>query len=133
MPDVVTDTHAFIWYLEDSPRLGPDARSAFEACDRGESVIYVPTICLVEIVYLQEKGRIPFDLKSALDAALQAGSTGLVPYFLSVDVVDALAQVSRAEVPDMPDRIIAATAVHLGVPLISRDRKLQLSDVQTIW
>lgn len=133
MPDLVTDTHALIWYLEDSPRLGPDARSAFEACDRGESVIYVPTICLVEIVYLQEKSRIPFDLKSALDAALQGGSTGLVPYFLSVDVVDALAQVSRAEVPDMPDRIIAATAVHLGVPLISRDRKLQLSNVQTIW
>ena len=133
MPDVVTDTHALIWYLEDSPQLGADAGSAFEACDRGESVIYVPTICLVEIVYLQEKGRIPFDLKSALDAALQAGSTGLVPYYLSVDVVDALAQVSRAEVPDMPDRIIAATAVHLGVPLISRDRKLQLSNVQTIW
>ena len=115
------------------PRLGADARSAFEACDRGESVIYVPTICLVEIVYLQEKGRIPSDLKSELDAALQAGSTGLVPYSLTLDVVDALAQISRAEVPDMPDRIIAATAVHLGLPLVSRDRKLQLSNVQTIW
>ncbi len=133
MPDVVTDTHALIWYLEDSPQLGADARSAFEACDRGESVIYVPTICLVEIVYLQEKGRIPSDLKSALDAALLAGSTGLVPHSLTLDVVDALAQVSRVEVPDMPDRIIAATAVHLGVPLVSRDRKLQLSNVQTIW
>jgi PIN domain nuclease of toxin-antitoxin system len=133
MPDVVTDTHALIWYLEDSPRLGPDARSAFEACDRGESVVYVPTICLMEIVYLQEKGRIPTDLKSALDAALQAGNTGLVPSSLTLEIVDALGQVSRAEVPDMPDRIIAATAVHLGVPLLSRDRKLQLSSVQTIW
>ena len=133
MPDVVTDTHALIWYLEDSPRLGADARSAFEACDRGESVIYVPTICLVEIVYLQEKGRIPTNLESALYDALQAGNTGLVPYSLTLDVVDALAKVPRAEVPDMPDRIIAATAVHLGVPLVSRDRKLQLSNVQTIW
>lgn len=133
MPDVVTDTHALIWYLEDSPRLGSDAGSAFEACDRGESVVYIPTICLVEIVYLQEKGRIPTDLKSALDAALQAGSTGLVPYSLTLDVVDALGQVPRAEVPDMPDRIIAATALNLGVPLISRDRKLQLSSMQTIW
>ena len=133
MPDVVTDTHALIWYLEDSPRLGPDARSAFEACDRGESVVYVPTICLVEIVYLQEKGRIPTDLKSALYDALQAGNTGLVPYSLTLEVVDALAKVPRADVPDMPDRIIAATAVHLGVPLISRDRKLQLSSVETIW
>jgi PIN domain nuclease of toxin-antitoxin system len=133
MPDVVTDTHALIWYLEDSPRLGSAARSAFEACDRGECVVYVPTICLVEIVYLQEKRRIPAALKSALDAALQAGNTGLVPSSLTLDIVDALVQVPRTEVPDMPDRIIAATAVHLGVPLISRDRKLQLSNVQTIW
>jgi PIN domain nuclease of toxin-antitoxin system len=133
MPDVVTDTHALIWYLEDSPRLGSAARSAFEACDRGECVVYVPTICLVEIIYLQEKGRIPTDLKSALDAALQAGNTGLVPSSLTRDIVDALVQVPRTEVPDMPGRIIAATAVHLGVPLISRDRKLQLSNVPTIW
>jgi predicted nucleic acid-binding protein len=33
----------------------------------------------------------------------------------------------------MPDRIIAATALHLGLPLISRDRKIQLSSVPTIW
>ena len=133
MPDVVTDTHALIWYLEDSPRLGPEARNAFEACDRGEGIVYVPTISLVEIVYLQEKGRIPTGLKSALDAALQAGNTGLVPHSLTLDIVDALVQVLRTEVPDMPDRIIAATAVHLGVSLISRDRKLQVSNVQTIW
>lgn len=130
--DVVTDTHALIWYLEDSPRLGSDARDAFEACDRGESVVYVPTICLVEIIYLQEKGRIPTDLKSELDAALMVGNTGLSPISLTLDIVDALLQVPRSEVPDMPDRIIAATAVHLGVPLISRDRKLLLSSVQTI-
>jgi len=42
-------------------------------------------------------------------------------------------QVSRAEVPDMPDRIIAATALHLGVPLISRDRRISLSAVATVW
>ena len=133
MPDVVTDTHGLIWYLEDSPRLGSAARSAFEACDRGESVVYVPTICLVELVYLQEKGRIPGDLLSALDAALQAGDTGLLPVSLTLEIVDALKQIPRAEVPDMPDRIIAATAIHHDVPLISRDRKLQSSNVHTIW
>ena len=33
----------------------------------------------------------------------------------------------------MPDRIIAATAQYLGLPLISRDRKIRLSAVETIW
>ncbi len=40
MPDVVTDTHGPIWYLEDSPRLGPAAGRAFDACDRGEIVAW---------------------------------------------------------------------------------------------
>jgi PIN domain nuclease of toxin-antitoxin system len=133
MPDVVTDTHGLIWYLEDSPLLGPGAREAFHACDRGEIVVYIPTICLVEIVYLQDKGRIPAELKMQLDAELQAGTSGLVLVDLTAEVANAVARVPRSEVPDMPDRIIAATALHLGLPLISRDRKIQLSGVNTIW
>ncbi len=133
MPDVVTDTHGLIWYLEDNPRLGPAADQAFDACDRGELTVYVPTICLVEIVYLQEKGRIPTDLKAQLDAELQAGTSGLVLADLTVEVAGAVSRVPRADVPDMPDRIVAATALHLGLPLISRNRKIQLTSVKTLW
>ena len=133
MRDAVTDTHGLIWYLEDSPRLGSDARAVFDACDRGKIVVYVPTICLVEITYLQEKGRIPVDLKAKLDTELQAGTTGLILASLTPEVADAVAHVPRSDVPDMPDRIIAATAVHLGLPLISRDRAIQLSAVETVW
>jgi PIN domain nuclease of toxin-antitoxin system len=65
--DVVTDTHALIWYLGNSPRLGSNAAACFSACDQGEIVVYVPTICVVEITYLQEKGRIRADLKAQLE------------------------------------------------------------------
>ena len=133
MPDAVTDTHGLIWYLEDSPRLGRAARDAFDACDQGESTIYVPTICLVEIIYLQEKGRIPADLKRKLDAELQAGISGLNLADLTPEIADAVARVPRAQVADMPDRIIAATALSLGLPLLSRDRAIQLSEITTIW
>jgi PIN domain nuclease of toxin-antitoxin system len=133
MPDAVTNTHGLIWYLEDSPRLGSDARAVFDACDRGESVIYVPTICLVEIIYLQEKGRIPADLKAQLDAALEAGTTGLILASLTAEVANAVAEVPRSDVPDMPDRIIAATALNLGLSLISRDRAIRLSAIRTVW
>ncbi|MDQ3705685.1 MAG: type II toxin-antitoxin system VapC family toxin [Chloroflexota bacterium] len=133
MPDAVTDTHGLVWYLEDDPRLGSAARAAFEACDRGEIAIYVPTICLVEIVYLQEKGRIAPTLKSLFDAVLQSGATRLVPTNLTVEIVDSLNRVSRTDIPDMPDRIIVATALHLGLRLISRDSKIQVTSVQTIW
>lgn len=133
MADAVTDTHGLIWYLEDSPRLSPAAREVFASCDRGSALIFVPTICLVEIVYLEEKGRIASTLRAQLAAHLQEGTSGLLWAPLTHEVAEALARVPRADVPDMPDRIIAATAIQLGLPLISRDHRIELSDVETIW
>jgi PIN domain nuclease of toxin-antitoxin system len=133
MSDAVTDTHALIWYLEDSPRLSPAANEMFERCDRGEIVINIPTICLIEIVYLQEKGRIREDLKTQLEAELLAGTSGLILADLTIQVVEALAKVPKDAVPDMPDRIIAATALHLGLPLISRDSRMPFAGVDLIW
>lgn len=133
MTDYVADTHALIWYLEDSPRLGSQARAAFDACDRGEIRIYVPTICLVEIVYLMEKGRILPEMKSMLDEELKSGESGLILADLNMEVVEQIANVLRDDIPDLPDRVIAATALALNLPLISRDRKIVLSGVDTIW
>ncbi|MGH9755379.1 MAG: type II toxin-antitoxin system VapC family toxin [Blastocatellia bacterium] len=133
MPDAVTDTHALIWYLENDPRLGPDAGLVFSDCDQGQAWVYVPTVCLVEIVYLQEKGRIPAHLKATFDAKLKAGRSGLKLADLTAEVVDAMAQTPRSEIPDMPDRIIAATALHLGLPLVSKDRQIRSSIITTIW
>jgi PIN domain nuclease of toxin-antitoxin system len=78
VPDYVTGTHALVWYLEDSPRLGNIARRVFDECERGEATIYVPAITLVEILYLQEKGRISADLKDRFDDVLTSGTSGLV-------------------------------------------------------
>ena len=133
MTDYVTDTHALIWYLENSPRLGSKARAAFEACDQGETTIYVPTICLVEMVYLIEEGRIPEKLMALLEEELRAGSSGLMLADLTADVAKAVEKVMRDDIPDLPDRIISATALSLKLPLITRDRKIQLSGLKTIW
>lgn len=133
MADAVTDTHGLIWYLEDSPRLSPAAREIFSACDDGSALVFVPTICLVEIVYLEEKGRIPSTLRAQLETHLREGRSGLVLAPLTHEVAAALRRVPRTDVPDMPDRIIAATDVHLHLPLISRDRRIEVSEVSTVW
>lgn len=45
-----------------------------------------------------------------------------------------LQTVSRSAVPDMPDRIILATARYLGPPLISRDEKIREAGiVPVVW
>jgi len=85
----------------------------------------------LSIIYLEEKGRIPGSLRKQLAAALQEGSSGLMLAPLTREVAEALAELPRSEVPDMPDRIIAATALQHGLPLISRDRMIMLSKVET--
>lgn len=45
----------------------------------------------------------------------------------------AIQQVDRRIIPDMPDRIIAATALYLQLPLVTCDSKIQQSNIQTIW
>lgn len=133
MPNAVTNTHALIWYLEGDARLGPDANQIYDECDRGRAIVYVPTMCLVEIVFLQEKGRIPSHLRAAFESKLKSGTSGLVIADMTMGVVDTLATIPRIEVPEMPDRIIAATARHLGLPLMSRDHEIRSSSITTIW
>jgi predicted nucleic acid-binding protein len=52
---------------------------------------------------------------------------------LTAAIVQAIRQVSRTEVPDMPDRVVAATAVYFDVPVISRDRRIRAARLKTIW
>ena len=61
------------------------------------------------------------------------GNTGMIVFDLTTGVVGALATIPRNSIPDLPDRIIAATALYLNLPLISRDSKIADSKVNTIW
>ena len=61
MARLVADTHALIWYLEASPRLSSSANAAIKAAFQAGEAVLVPTVSLVEIAYLVEKGRLPAD------------------------------------------------------------------------
>jgi len=133
MLKAVADTHALLWYLQNDPRLSQTANQIFDDADTAGDQIGISSISLAEIVYLSEKSRIP---PTALGDVLQAFDQ-VNPLFVEIPVdrsiTAAMATIPRAQVPDMPDRIIAATAVRLAIPVISRDGKIQLSQVPTVW
>lgn len=53
---------------------------------------------------------------------------------LNPAVAQAVKQIPRAVVADMPDRIIAATALSLGLPLVTADTEIRkLTNITTIW
>ena len=133
MTGVVADTHTVIWFLANAPQLSVNARAALNGTVSSGGSIFVASITLVEMTYLVEKGRIAAAVIDALVLALDDPTSGFILAPLDRPIVTALASVPRNAVPDMPDRIIAATAFHLGLPLVSRDRKIQASTIQTIW
>ncbi len=134
MSQYVTDTHALYWHLMESPKLSKKAQKIFRETDSGKNQILIPGIVLVEMVYLVEKGRVS---ESALQKVLGlldtvGGSYDVSP--LDKDTVKALQKIPRSAVPDLPDRIIAATAYQLGLPLITKDNKIKSSKaVQVVW
>lgn len=129
----IADTHAVVWYLFDDSRLSVEAGAFIEVSAQRGNAIGVSSITLVEIIYLTEKGRIPPQTLDLIATAFQSADNVLVDVPFDLGVALVLPQIPWSVVPDMPDRIIAATALYLNVPVISRDGKIQASNLQTIW
>lgn len=128
----VSDTHALIWYAWADPRLSRAAQSVFDDATASENQVAISSISLVEVVYLVEKRRVEPTTLEVVLGLLEANEV-LREFAADRSIMNALVAIDRAQIPDMPDRIIAATALHLGVPLISRDGKIRASSVRTIW
>ena len=134
MPNIVADTHSLIWYLQNSSKLSLQAHLLFSQADDGESSVIIPTIVLVEMTYLAEKKRITKALMKTALSLLRRGSENYRLAPLDLAVVEVLEQIPRSLVPDMPDRIIAATALSLELPLLSRDRAIAaVEELEVVW
>jgi len=129
----IADTHTAIWYLFSDPRLGRAASDCIEATIASGDHIGISAISLAEMIYLIEKKRI---LANALEDVLSAIAdlkTVLQEVPLDAGIVLRMKEVPRDEIPDLPDRIIAATAQFYGVPVLSRDGRIRSSAIKTVW
>jgi PIN domain nuclease of toxin-antitoxin system len=116
------------------PELSANAKNYMDNAAASGGSIYVPTISFVEITYLAEKGRLGTNVLPRINAMIQVPNSVLKPFDLTHQVTIALSQIPRQTVPEMPDRIIAATALHLNLPLVTKDHKIQaLQNIRTIW
>lgn len=138
MNDVVADTHTILWYLYDVAKLSPAAEAALTVAEQS-GTIYISAITLVEVAYLETKPSFPY--AGALQDLFRLVSdpsehVRVLP--VTIDVARAVIQVPRGEVPEMPDRIVAATAVAHRLPVVSVDSDIRGSAslnalVSVIW
>ena len=123
----VADTHAWVYYLLDM--LPVKANYAFKQAERGEALIYVPTIVLAECVYLVERGRISLRYDELFSKLKVAGNFVVIP--LTLEIVE---EITRIPLGELHDRIIVATARLLGAVLITKDEEIRTSGIiETLW
>ena|SRR5438309_7900397 len=133
MPALVADTHALIWYFHDQDRLSTKALAALDQATAAGDSIGLPTIAIVEICYLVEKGKLPEAALLRVISEMEREDSVLAVVSLDSNIARAVREIPRDLVPDMPDRIIAATAFHLGLPLVTRDAQIRSANITTIW
>ena len=129
--NLVIDTHALVWHLSGQERrLSGRVRRAFAQADSGRSRIHVPVAVLMELVLLEQIGRLRISYRELREQlALRPGFPleALTPE--DVDEARGLGMLI-----DPFDRLIAGTALRLGLPLMTNDGLITDSQrVKTYW
>ncbi|ADB74187.1 type II toxin-antitoxin system VapC family toxin [Geodermatophilus obscurus] len=133
---VVADTHALVWYLLDDPdrRLSPDALTALEQAESTDGIA-VSVASVVDLWYvIRTRGTFTDDQLDQVVELLRDPESSLEAEPITLDVAAAFRQIPRDALGDPWDRFITATAMALGLPLVTRDRRICESGlVETIW
>ena len=95
------------------------AKNIFIQAEKNEIKLYVPALVIMEIGYLSEKGRIDVTLSEVTDY--------LAKHNIEVHVTDVTLIKNAFEITDIPelhDRLIAASGKVHGFPVITNDPKI---------
>jgi PIN domain nuclease of toxin-antitoxin system len=125
---ILLDTHAWIWWTAERDKLTPVAVDALENADQ----LAIAAITLWEIAMLVEKKRITLtrDVLGWLQDAIDDTGAEVLPLTPQI----AVSATAFLELRDPSDRLITATALTHGVPLVTKDERIQRSGViATIW
>jgi PIN domain nuclease of toxin-antitoxin system len=120
---VLLDTHAWVWLMGGSNRLGPKARKAIQRSIAEEAVL-VSAISTWEVAMLVSKGRLVLDRDVGEWIGAALSQPGIRLEALSPEVAVASTRLPGTLHADPADRILAATARHLGAVLLTDDQLL---------
>ena len=130
---IVIDTHVWLWWISDPEKLAINAAKTINKAIN-EGGIIISSISTWEIALLTDKKR----LKLSIDTRDWIRKTEALPFvrFVPVDNTIALRSIALPGDfhPDPADRIITATAMTMGLPLVTKDEKiLGYPHIKTIW
>lgn len=126
---ILLDTHVFLWWITDDPRLSVRAR---ELIMNGENELLLSAASGLEIVIKARIGRImiPGDAASFVSDQLQLNAIGL----LSIQMNHALHIYNLPTHHRDPfDRMLIAQSQVEGIPILTPDPDFMRYQVEVIW
>jgi len=126
---VLLDTHAFLWFVFDDPRLSERAAKVIEDPATGK---LLSMACLWEIVIKAQIGKLSLGMETGefLGRFVRDRQVEVVPVLL-----EHLVEYGRLELHhrDPFDRLLIAQARILEAPIITADQSFARYDVTAIW
>lgn len=130
---IVLDTHAWVWFVSNPELLSKRAKESLDAAVE-DNALLISSISAWEVALLVARKR----LTLRLELSDWIAKSEMLPFVKFIPVDNSVA-VKSVNLPqplhsDPADRIIIATAISWGVPLVTKDEKiLDYPHVQTIW
>jgi PIN domain nuclease of toxin-antitoxin system len=124
--NLLLDTHALLWWLEDSPRLLDEARTAIGETD---NAVHVSAATVWEISIKTALGKLDID-EAELARELARG------YLLTLHITGphawAAGQLPRHH-DDPFDRMLIAQAAALSLTIVTHDRRFAAYGAPVLW
>ncbi len=125
---IVLDTCAVIWVTTAPAVVSRPAREAIEAADG----LLIADTTLYELAWIVKRGRIKIAIPLDRFLEIIASRFRILP--VTTHIARLAAELPAAYPSDPMDRLIGATALSHGVPLVTRDRAIRSSGaVPVIW
>jgi PIN domain nuclease of toxin-antitoxin system len=118
---ILLDTHIFIWWIDDSPRLSQRHRQIVR--ERQDDGLAISIYSCWEIAKLVEYGKLElkFPLEDWLEIALSHPNLRAID--LTIPIIIKSTRLSGFH-KDPADQIIVATSIVLGISLLTADNKI---------
>ncbi len=129
---IAADTHTIFWLTAEPEKLSATAMATLSTARRDGELIVLSDKTLWELAMMIEKIKIKAPLPVGQYLRQVERFFKVLP--ITADIAERSMAFSRNYPKDPADRIIGATAVSYGIPLVTRDEAIRNSnEVRCIW